>query len=151
MPNFESRWGEDLLEAERDKSYSTSHNNYNDVYDPNHHEIDDQPIYASNYFLDYPKQHAFINEPKETYLTTVTPRLQRSFIPLREFETDIVVDASQMDNHMIFNHNQKMYDNQTRQLNVSQTENGQVFCSRSTSRRNLDWSSDWVGNWLEMK
>ena len=53
--------------------------------------------YNPDYTINYHNPYSFQDIAQDTYLTTVTPRIQRSFIPLRDTEWDSYTDASQIE------------------------------------------------------
>ena len=73
--------------------------------------IEDELDYQTGYGRNYHNPYSFTDPRQDTYLTTVTPRIQRSFIPLRDSEPewDSYVDASQIDNQV---HHNNVYNHQ---------------------------------------
>eukprot|EP00090_Calanus_glacialis_P021311 TRINITY_DN32885_c0_g1_i1.p1 TRINITY_DN32885_c0_g1~~TRINITY_DN32885_c0_g1_i1.p1 ORF type:complete len:255 (+),score=55.05 TRINITY_DN32885_c0_g1_i1:57-821(+) len=85
---------------------------YNSVYDEMPNDIERNADYHSGYNRNYHNPYSFTEAPQETYLTTVTPRLQRSFIPLRDSEWDSYVDASKINNKIYHNDYQNAFGDQ---------------------------------------
>ena len=84
---------------ENDEHYSavtklTNPLDHNTLDDKKYNSFDYTPDYLTNYYNPF----SFSAVPQDTYLTTVTPRVQRSFIPLRDTEwRDSYVDESQIE------------------------------------------------------